>query len=126
MDPPAIAACLPGCQSFEPLGDDHYKVVLTAGIAAISGTFEGRVTMADKRPGESYRLLIEGRGRPGFVLGESTITLTPDGDNTVVHVAGTAQIGGLVAQVGQRLVGATARMMMDRFFACLQQKLVVG
>jgi carbon monoxide dehydrogenase subunit G len=123
MNPQAIASCLPGCQAFEPTGDDRYRVVLTAGVAAITGTFEGVVTIADKKPGESYRLSVQGQGRPGFVLGESLISLAPDADGVLVHVSATAQAGGLVAQVGQRLLGATARMMMDRFFKCLEQKL---
>jgi uncharacterized protein len=123
MDPAALSSCLPGCQAFEPLGEDRYRVVLTAGIAAISGTFEGTVTLADKVPGHSYRLLVDGRGLPGFAKGESTITLAPDPEGVIVQVAGSLQVGGLVAQVGQRLLGATAKMMMDRFFGCMRLKL---
>jgi uncharacterized protein len=122
MDPAIIAACLPGCQRFEPIGSDRYQVVVTAGVAAITGTFEGTVSIADKQPETSYRLIVEGRGRPGFANGESTITLTPHDTGVVVDVAGVVTIGGLVAQVGQRLLGATARMMMDRFFTCLKAK----
>jgi len=126
MDPQAIASCLPGCQAFEPAGEDRYRVVLTAGVAAITGTFEGSVAIADKQPGASYRLIVQGKGRAGFVNGESSVTLVPDHDGVVVQVAGTVQVGGLVAQVGQRLLGATARLMMDRFFTCLRQKLAGG
>ena len=123
MDPATVAACLPGCQRFEPIGDDRYQVVLTAGVAAITGTFEGTVAIADKQPETSYRLIIQGRGHPGFANGESTVRLTPSDTGVVVDVAGVVTIGGLVAQVGQRLIGATARMMMDRFFKCLQAKI---
>ncbi|HEY7292998.1 MAG TPA: carbon monoxide dehydrogenase subunit G [Vicinamibacterales bacterium] len=123
MDPATISACLPGCQRFEPAGDDRYQVVLTAGVAAITGTFEGTVTIADKLPERSYRLIVEGKGRPGFATGEAHIELTPDDARVVVDVAGAMTVGGLVAQVGQRLLGATARMMMDRFFKCLQGKI---
>jgi carbon monoxide dehydrogenase subunit G len=123
MDPATIAACLPGCERFEPLGDDRYQVVLTAGVAAISGTFEGTVTIADKHPETSYRLIVQGRGRAGFANGESTVMLTPRDTGVMVDVAGVMTVGGLVAQVGQRLLGATARMMIDRFFKCLQAKI---
>jgi carbon monoxide dehydrogenase subunit G len=123
MDPATISACLPGCQAFEPAGEDAYRVVLNAGVAAISGSFQGTVTIADKRPETSYRLLVEGSGRPGFVKGESTISLTSADGTVIVDVAAVVTIGGLVAQVGQRLLGATARMMMDRFFNCLKGKL---
>jgi carbon monoxide dehydrogenase subunit G len=131
MDPQAIASCLPGCQTFEPAGDDRYRVVLTAGVAAISGTFEGVVSLADKVPPTSYRLTVQGQGRPGFVIGDASVTLAPDDGRapedgrTTINVVANVQVGGLVAQVGQRLLGATARMMMDRFFRCLEQKIVV-
>ncbi len=123
MDPAIIAACLPGCQRFEPLGEDRYQVVVNAGVAAITGTFEGTVALVDQQPESSYRLVVEGRGRPGFASGDATVTLTPRATDVVVDVAGTMTVGGLVAQVGQRLISTTARMMMDRFFKCLQSRM---
>jgi carbon monoxide dehydrogenase subunit G len=123
MDPAIIAGCLPGCQKFEPIGKDRYQVVVTAGVAAITGTFEGSVTIADKVPEKSYRLIVDGKGRPGFATGESTVTLAVRDGSVVLDVTGTMTIGGLIAQCGQRLLGITARMMMDRFFSCLQSKI---
>jgi hypothetical protein len=122
MDPQAIAGCLPGCQTFEAIGEDRYRVVMTAGVAAITGSFEGTVAIADKHPPVSYRLVVEGSGRPGFARGESTITLVTADTGVIVDVAASVTVGGLVAQVGQRLLGATARMTLDRFFKCLQAK----
>ena len=126
MDPATIASCLPGCQRFEPLGDDRYKVVLTAGVAAITGTFEGTVAIADKQPAKSYRLIVEGKGRPGFANGDAAISLAPHEAGTTVDVVGNVAVGGLVAQVGQRLLGATAKLMMDKFFKCLGQKITAS
>jgi uncharacterized protein len=123
MDPQVIASCLPGSEKFESISEDQYRVVLHAGIAAISGSFEGTVALADKQPPVSYRLIVEGRGRSGFIKGESTLKLADDPEGTAVEVAATAHVGGLIAQVGQRLLGATAKMMMDRFFRCMLQKL---
>jgi len=122
MDPAIISSCLPGCQRFEPLGDDRYKVVLTAGVAAITGTFEGTVAIADKQATQSYRLIVEGKGRPGFANGDAAISLTPGETGTTVDVVGNVAVGGLVAHVGQRLLGATAKLMMDKFFKCLNEK----
>ena len=82
MDPATIAGCLPGCERFEPAGEDRYQVVMTAGVAAISGRFEGSVAIADKQPESSYRLIVEGRGRPGFGSGEATVTLAPHDGGT--------------------------------------------
>ena len=69
------------------------------------------------------RLTAEGQGRPGFVKGSSAIALRPDGAATIVDVNGTVQTGGPIARLGQRLVGSVSKMMMDRFFACLQSRL---
>jgi carbon monoxide dehydrogenase subunit G len=123
MDPATISSCLPGCQRFEPLGNDQYQVVLTAGVAAVTGTFEGTVAIADKQPMTSYRLVVNGKGRPGFANGDAVITLSDRDGATSVDVAGNVMVGGLVAQVGQRLLGATARIMMDKFFGCLKEKM---
>jgi len=123
MDPAVISACIPGCDKFEPDGEDHYKVRLTVGLAAITGTYEGTVVMSEKVPQRSYRLTVEGQGRPGFVKGGSAIALRADGETTIVDVSGTVQTGGPIARVGQRLIGGVSKMMLDRFFACLQSKL---
>lgn len=123
MDTTAIASCIPGCEALEPLGDDRYRATLTVALAAVTGTYQGTVAMVDKQEPASYRLLIDGQGRPGFVKGESAISLVDEGATTKVQVAGTVQVGGAIARVGQRLVSSVGQMMMDRFFACLQQRL---
>ena len=122
MDPAVIAGCIPGCQGMEPDGEDRYKVKLTVAIAAITGGYEGTVVISDKVPPSSYRLTVEGQGKPGFAKGNSAITLRAEGEKTVVDVTGTVQTGGPIARVGQRLIGGVSKMMLDRFFACLQGK----
>jgi len=123
MDPDAIASCIPGCDRLEPDGVDRYKAAITIGMAAITGKYEGVVTIADRVEPSSYTLMVEGQGRPGFVKGTVTIALRADGGNTIVDVNGTAQTGGTIARLGQRLIGSAAKMMQDRFFACMQSKL---
>lgn len=122
MDPAVISACIPGCQGMEPTGPDSYKVKLTVAIAAITGGYEGTVVISDKVQPSSYRLTVEGQGRPGFVKGNASIALRPDGSSTIVEVNGTVQTGGPIARVGQRLISGVSKMMQDRFFACLQGK----
>lgn len=124
MDPAVLSSCIPGCDRFDPAGDDRYTVTLTVGLAAITGTYTGAVQLTDQVPHTSYRLLVEGQGRPGFVKGSSAVALRPDGEATTeVAVTADVQIGGTIARLGQRLVGGVAKMMMDRFFGCLQQRL---
>ena len=123
LDPEAIASCIPGCDRLEPDGIDRYKAAITIGMAAITGSYEGTVTISDKVEPTSYKLMVEGQGRPGFVKGTVTITLRADGASTIVDVTGTAQTGGTIARLGQRLIGSAAKMMQDRFFACMQSKI---
>ena len=123
MDPQAIAGCIPGCEKLDPDGADRYKAAITIGMAAITGNYEGTVVISDKIEPTSYKLSVEGQGRPGFVKGDATISLRADGANTIVDVKGTVQTGGTIARLGQRLIGSAAKMMQDRFFACMESKL---
>ena len=123
MDPDVIASCIPGSERFEPTGEDRYRVRLQVALAAITGSYDGTIAITEKVPQTSYRLVAEGQGRPGFVKGETAISLRGDGATTIVDVKGTVQTGGPIARLGQRLVSGVAKMMMDRFFSCLQSKI---
>ena len=124
VDPEVIAGCLPGCEAMEPTGDDSWRAVLTIGVAAITGRYEGAVRMTDKDEPAGYTLMVEGKGKPGFVNGSANVALSEadGGARTSVAVTGKAQVGGTIARVGQRLLGGVSKMMMDRFFACLQER----
>ena len=126
MDTTKLSSCIPGCEGFEPDGVNRYKVTLTVGLAAITGTYNGTVVLTDIVPQTSYVLVVEGQGRPGFVKGSSAIVLRGEGATTEVDVIATVQTGGAIARVGQRLIGGVAKMMMDRFFDCLRSKLQPG
>jgi carbon monoxide dehydrogenase subunit G len=123
MDPAALASCIPGCEKLEPEGADRYRAAITIGMAAITGKYEGTVVITEKVEHQSYKLSVDGQGRPGFVKGEAKIALRADGATTMVDVAGTVQTGGTIARLGQRLIGSAAKMMQDRFFACMQSKM---
>jgi len=122
-DPAVIAGCLPGCERLEPIGEDRFRAVLKLTVAAISGEYSCTVALVDKQPPQSYRLVVDGTGKAGFVKGEATIDLAGQGDATIVNVKGQGQVGGLIARVGQRLLGSVSTMMVDRFFECLQKKI---
>ena len=120
IDPKVVAACLPGCERLEPIGEDKYRAKMNMTVAAITGNYEGTVAIVDKQPPRQYRLLIDGQGRTGFVKGEASLELNEEDGKTTVTVNGTAEVGGLIARVGQRLLGSVSKMMMDRFFVCCQ------
>ena len=123
MDPAVLSSCIPGCDRFEPDGADRYNVTLTVGLAAITGTYNGTVVLTDMIPEKSYGLVVEGQGRPGFVKGSAAIVLRAEGAITAVDVTASVQTGGPIARLGQRLIGGVAKLMLDRFFECLQSKL---
>jgi carbon monoxide dehydrogenase subunit G len=122
MDPSVIAGCIPGCETLEPVGDDRYRARLSVALAAITGTYDGTVHITEKVEPTSYRLTVEGQGKPGFAKGSVLVSLRPDGSGTIVAVNGSVQTGGTIARLGQRLIGGVSKMMQDRFFACLQGK----
>ncbi|MFH1140738.1 MAG: carbon monoxide dehydrogenase subunit G [Chloroflexota bacterium] len=123
MNPTCWGHCIPGCDHLEPLAEDEYDVTMVVGIAAIKGTFHGTVKIKDKNQPTTYRLLIEGRGMPGFVTGEGRITLEAKNGSTAVKVDGNAEVGGTLAAVGQRLLQGVGHHLMDRFFNCVQSQL---
>jgi uncharacterized protein len=122
MDTKALAACIPGCERLDPDPDtpNRYVVKLSINLAAVMGSYDGSVQLVDIQPGRSYGMIVEGRGRPGFVAGKAAIGLAPEGTGTRLDVTGELQAGGAIARVGQRLIGSAANLMMDRFFACVK------
>jgi carbon monoxide dehydrogenase subunit G len=123
MNPEQLRQAIPGCEKLEPLGNDEFKATMKVGVAAVKGTFEGKVRLSDKKPPESYRLHAEGSGSPGFVRADTLITFTPDDAATKVQYSADVQVGGLIAGVGQRMLGGVSKMMADQFFNKMSQLL---
>lgn len=123
LDPQSLSACVPGIKALELVETNTYRASLTAGAGPVSGTFEGTVALSDVVEPESYRMVVQGKGRPGFVKGTATVRLSDEGDATRVEVSADVQVGGLIAGVGQRLLGSVSKTMMDKFFACMASTL---
>ena len=115
-DPERLAKCLPGCERLEPDGPDRYKAAIKFALAAISGKFVGTLEFTEKKPPRSLRLRLEGKGVPGFLRGEGQLELTEKHGQTEVRYAGEAQIGGMIAAVGQRMLDVAARRIIQQFF----------
>lgn len=115
-DPAELAQLLPGCERLEPDGPDRYKVSVKFGIAAITGKYAGSVTLSDQKPPETLRMAVESRGTPGFMKGEGKIDLRAHKNETELSYAGEAQVGGLIASVGQRMIEAAAKKIIQQFF----------
>ena len=97
-----------------PAGDVGMKMKMA--LASLSGAFDGKVRITEPNPPTSFKLIVEGTGKIGFMKGEGLLNLSANGESTDVAYEGDVQVGGTLAAVGQRLIDATAKMMIKRFF----------
>ena len=116
QDPAILTRCMPGCEGLDRVAENEYAMRMKMVLASISGQFAGKVKITEANPPTSFRLLVEGSGKIGFMKGEGLLTLSPAGAGTSVHFDGDVQVGGTIAAVGQRLLDTTARMLIKRFF----------
>jgi hypothetical protein len=116
-DPAVLQASIPGCNSLEATAENEFTAQVVARVGPVKAKFKGKVTLSDLTPPESYRITGEGQGgAAGFAKGGALVTLTADGDNTVLSYEVDATVGGKLAQIGQRLIDAAAKKMADDFF----------
>ena len=123
VDPAILQKCIDGCEKMEKTGEDSYDAHLKIGVAGIKGSYVGKVRIAEKKPPESFTLQVEGKGSPGWVKGKARIQILPKGEGSELQCESEGQVGGLIAQVGSRLVEAVAKKMQDEFFKKLGQQL---
>ena len=123
QDPTVLQKAIPGCEKLEALGNDEYKATLKIGVGGVKGTFEGKVRLLDKKAPDSYKMAAEGSGGPGFIRSDTLITLTDSGSGTKVAYTADMQVGGLIASVGQRMLGGVSKMMADKFFTSMSELL---
>src|SRR5690348_14546043 len=116
-NPDVLKASIPGCQSLEKLADDEMKATAAVKVGPISARFTGTVHLSEIDPPNGYRIAGEGQGGvAGFAKGGANVGLTDEGDDTLLNYAVSAQVGGKLAQLGGRLIDATAKQMADQFF----------
>jgi len=122
-DPEALRRCTPGLQELKEISPDTYAATLQIGIAAVKGTYSGTLAITDKRAPFHYKIALNGTGAAGFMKGEGTVDLEPQGEGTMLTWTGDLQIGGLIAGVGQRMLGGVGKMLIGQFFKCLEDSL---
>lgn len=116
-DPEILRLCIPGCQELVKSSDTQMSAKVVLKVGPVSARFEGAVTLSDLDPPSSYRISGEGQGgMAGFARGEARVRLEPDGAETMLRYEVEAQVGGKLAQLGARLIEATARQMSAAFF----------
>lgn len=116
-DPQVLKGCIPGCETLEKTSENDMKASAAIKIGPISARFNGKVQITDVDAPTSYRISGEGAGGvAGFAKGGADVHLSDDGDFTLLKYAVKAQVGGKIAQLGARLIDATAKQMADAFF----------
>ena len=116
-DPETLKACIPGAQSVDRTSDNEFTARVVAKVGPVKATFNGKVTLSDLDPPKGYTISGEGQGGvAGFAKGSAKVALEEDGAETVLRYGVQAQVGGKLAQIGSRLIDATARKMSDEFF----------
>lgn len=116
-DPDVLRVCIPGCESLEKMSDTEFKAVAVTKIGPVKARFKGKVTLSDLDPPNGYRISGEGDGGvAGFAKGGAVVSLSVAEGGTVLLYQVEAQIGGKLAQLGQRLVNGAAKKMADEFF----------
>ena len=117
VDPLVLKDAIPGCESLEKLSDTEMKATANVKVGPIAARFTGLVHLRDLDPPVGYRLDGEGQGGvAGFAKGGAAVTLADDGGDTILSYEVHAQVGGKIAQLGARLIDASARQMADLFF----------
>jgi carbon monoxide dehydrogenase subunit G len=116
-DPEVLKACIPGCEELTKEADTGFRAVATTKIGPVKARFKGRVQLTDLDPPNGYRISGEGDGGvAGFAKGGATVNLTDKEGGTLLTYNVEAQIGGKLAQLGQRLVNGAAKKVADDFF----------
>lgn len=116
QDPEVLSQAIPGSEALEKIGEDEYRMKMKMALASLSGAFEGKVRITDQTPPSSFRLVVEGAGKIGFMKGDGLLNLAGKEGGTEVAYDGDVQVGGTMAAVGQRLIDGAAKMLIKRFF----------
>jgi hypothetical protein len=117
LDPAVLVRTIPGCERLETTGPDTYAMTVTAGVAAIRGTYDGTCSLSDLEPHQSLVMRLQGAGAPGTIDATVNVAFAAAGDGaTRVSYEADAIVGGMVGGVGQRMLGSVSQRMAGEFF----------
>lgn len=117
-DPAVLKACIPGCETLDLIGENEFQAVATNRVGPVKARFKGKVKLTDLDPPNGYKIVGEGDGGiAGFAKGGAIVKLSDKDGGTLLTYNVEAQIGGKLAQLGQRLINGAAKKLADDFFA---------
>ena len=122
IDPQRLARCLPGCEKLEAVGEHEYASQMNVGLAAVKGVYTGKVKLDELQPPSHYKMLIDGKGKQGFIKGNGILDLEEQNGQTRLKYSGDIQVGGPLASVGQRMLQGFAKQQISQFFAALSRE----
>ena len=126
-DPAVLKSCIPGCELLEKNSENEFQAVATVKVGPVKARWKGKVRLSDLDPPNSYRISGEGEGGvAGFAKGGAKVTLSDQGGGTLLSYNVEAQIGGKLAQLGQRLINSAAKKTADDFFEKFAQVVAAG
>ena len=128
VTPEVLQRCIPGCEKLEQTAENTFAATIRAGVGSIKGVFNGTARLEDLREPEHLRIVVDGKGQPGFLKGSGDLDLEQTDNGTTVRYSGDVQVGGTIASVGQRMIQGTTKMMATQFFTSLaaEAKTAVG
>ncbi len=124
QDPAVLASVMPGGEEFKEVGENEYEGKLNIRVGPVMGKFSGNIKISDIVEPSSYTMTVEGKGAPGFVKANGRLKLTRQNETTHMAYEGTAQIGGRIASVGQRLMDASAKSIIRQSLDGLNDYLI--
>src|SRR5206468_2493871 len=107
-------------------GENEYSGEINVGIAAVKGLYKGRVKLDDLQAPKHYRIVVDGKGKQGFIKGTGALDLEANGAQTLLRYEGDAQIGGPLASVGQRMIDGAAKTMLAQFFTAMEAEVTAA
>ncbi len=123
LDPAVLVRTIPGCERLETTGEHAYAMTVTAGVAAIKGTYSGTCSLSDLHEHESLVLKAQGAGAPGTIAADVQVRFAEAGDSTMLTYDADAIVGGMIGGVGQRMLGSVSRRMAGEFFGNVERVL---
>ena len=125
-DPAVLKKCIPGCKDMIPQGEDQFKLILNLKVASVGGSFEGAISLKDKKPPSQCNIAVTGEGSLGHGSGNATFSLAAQEGFVLMTYKGEGEIGGLVAGVGQRILGGVAKHLIRQFFTALRKEILAA
>jgi uncharacterized protein len=122
-DPEVLKACIPGCETLERKSATQLSATVGLKLGPVKAKFSGEVQLKNLKPPHSYTIQGEGKGGiAGFAKGGADVTLTADGNETILGYTVNADVGGKIAQLGSRLIDSTAKKLATQFFSSFNAK----